>query len=583
MRMKNLYAFTLLCSIATLYAKNSVAQDFNYLIKHITIEEGLSHTDASSILQDKTGFIWVGTLYGLDKFDGYEIKNFYNRTHPKANAYINRISKIIADNSGARLWIGTEAGLDCFNLKTETYEELAVADPEARASLEKPVSNLLLTRENILFYTNKSGKVNVASINAAGKLSSHAIPAFDKKNIACLAMAGDKNGNVWFATDSGFYVYSTPLKCVTRVANLMSGRKMTDIRSMQAGNGNTLLVGMVNGFLVLNLNALHSTNTFEKEKWVPLGPLNVEPFLPGNEPTNVYCIQEQPGSMYWVGTNNGLFLVSESPGGSYLYQGFQASERNNKSSISSNRINSLYKDKSGCLWISTSWGGVNMIDLNQKRFMSLRKDPLKNNSLSGNYVRSLLEDDKENLWIGTQSNGLNYYDFTNGIYKNYVHNPANKFGLSDNSILSLAKDDDGNLWIGSYSGIDRLSPEGVFEKIKMSAGGSGTHKNSQVGCLTIDIFGQVWAGTWDNGLSRIKYTGKGNYQVENITVAGEQLYSMSSDRVTFVYTDGKSPEVLIGTDKGLDQVLLDTTGLIKSIRHYTSNEKEGADLSSSYI
>jgi ligand-binding sensor domain-containing protein len=467
MRMNNLYVFTLLCSITTLYATNSVAQDFNYLIKHITIEEGLSHTDASSILQDKTGFIWVGTLYGLDKFDGYEVKSFYNRTHPKANAYLNRISKIIADNSGARLWIGTEAGLDCFNLRTEAYEEIAVADPEARTSLEKAISGLLLTKDNILFYTNTSGKINVARISAEGKLESYSFPAFDKKNIACLAMAEDKNGNVWFATDSGFYVYDTPGKSVTKVSNLMAGWKLTDIRSLQAGNGNTLLVGMVNGFMVLNLDSLHSTNTPGKLKWVPLGSSNVKTFLSGNVITNVYCIVEQPGSMYWVGTNNGLFLVSGSPGGGYLYQGFQASEWNNKSNITSNRINSLYKDKTGCLWISTSWGGVNMIDLNQKRFMSLRKDPLKNNSLSANFVRSLLEDEKENLWIGTQSNGLNYYDFATGIYKNYVHNPANKSGLSDNSIMSLAKDKQGNLWIGSNNGIDKLSPDGIFEKINI--------------------------------------------------------------------------------------------------------------------
>ncbi len=583
MRMKNLYAFTLVCTITTLYAIKSVAQDFNYLVKHITIEEGLSHTDATSILQDKTGFIWVGTLYGLDRFDGYEVKSFYNRTHPKANAYLNRISKIITDNSGTRLWIGTEAGLTCFNLETETYEEVAVADPEARSSLEKSISNLLLTKGNILFYTNASGKINAARIGADGKLASHSFPPFHKQNIVCLAMAEDDNGNVWFATDSGFYVYSNPGKSVKRVTNLMNGRKLTDIMSMQAGNGNTLLVGMVNGFLVVNLDALHATNIPVKEKWVPLGPSNVKSFLSGNGLTKVYCIQEQPGSKYWVGTNNGLFLVSESPGGNYKYQGFQASEWNNKSSITSNRINSLYKDKAGCLWISTSWGGVNMIDLNQKRFMSLRKDPLKNNSLSGNYVRSLLEDDKENLWIGTQSDGLNYYDFATGIYKNYVHNPANKAGLSGNSIMSLAKDDHGNLWIGSNNGIDKLSPAGIFEKIKMSTGKSGIPENNEVGCLTIDIYGQVWAGTWDNGLSRIKHTGKGDYLVENITVAGEQVYSISSDRVTFVYTDGRSPEVLIGTDKGLDQVLLDTTGLIKSIRHYTSNQKNGSDLSSSYI
>jgi signal transduction histidine kinase/DNA-binding response OmpR family regulator len=101
--------------------------------------------------------------------------------------------------------------------------------------------------------------------------------------------------------------------------------------------------------------------------------------------------------------------------------------------------------------------------------------------------------------------------------------------------------------------------------------------------LNIDIYGQVWAGTWNNGLHRIRYNGTGDYQVENIDVPGRQAYSISSSRVTFVYTDGKTPEVLVGTDKGLDQLLLDTTGFVREVRHFTGNERKGQDLSSSYV
>lgn len=565
----------------------ATAQEFNYLIKHITIEEGLSHTDATTIVQDKTGFIWVGTLYGLNKFDGYELESFYNRSHPKANAYINRISKIIVDNAGSKLWIGTEAGLDCFNLKTETYEEIGIADTQALISLGKPISNLLLTRKDMLFYTNTSGKINVSKINAAGKLTGYSLPIIEKEKLVCLAMAEDKKGNVWLATDLGFYVYNASGEFLAHFDNLMAPAKMIDTKSMQTGNGNNLIIGMVNGFLILELDAVHSNkninNKSVRQKWVPLDQFHAKTFLSGKGSTNISCIREQSNETYWVGTNNGLFQISRLQDGTYQYNGLQAAEWNNKSNITSNRITSLYKDKSGCLWISTAWGGVNMIDLNQKRFMSLRKDPLKTNSLSGNYVRSLLEDDKGDLWIGTQSDGLNYYNFATGVFKNFVHDPNNPAGLSSNSILSLAKDSYGRLWIGTYNGINILWANGVFEKISLNPGASNNSINNQVVSLTIDIYGQVWAGTWDNGLNRIKYNGKGNYQIENIRISGNQSYSISSNRVTYVYTDGKTPEVLIGTDKGLDQVIIEKNGSIKNIHHYTSNDKKGADLSSSYV
>lgn len=588
MKLTHLNVTKVIVAVISIYCMNTAAaQDFNYLIKHITIEEGLSHTDASTITQDKTGFVWVGTLYGLDKFDGYEIKSFYNRNNPKANAYINRISKIIVDTPGSKLWIGTEAGLDCFNLKTETYEKIRVADRETQLSIEKPISKLLLTRNNHLFYSGSSGKLFASEIDTEGKLKTYPLQEIEKDKLVCLAMAEDKKGNVWVATDSGFYVYNASGQLMARLNDIMTTLKMMDIKSMQPGNNNNLLIGLVNGFLVLELNSFYAHNGINnrslKQKWVPMNPLSLKHFLSGKGSTNVKCIKEQSDGSYWIGTNNGLFLVAATSEGIYEYKAFQSSEWNNKSNISSNQITDLYTDKAGCLWISTSWGGVNMIDLNQKRFMSLRKDPLKSNSLSGNYVRSLLEDEKGNLWIGTQSDGLNYYNFETGIYKNFVHDPSNPSGLSDNSVLSLAKDILGRLWIGTNNGLNILMPDGRFEKINLTTEESDPRVNKQVNSLNIDIYGQVWAGTWNSGIYRIRYNGTGDYQIESINVTGRQAYSISSNRVTFVYTDGKTPEVLIATDKGLNQVLLDTTGFIREVHHFTGNERKGADLSSSYV
>ena len=95
-------------------------QPYPYKIKYLTVDEGLSHTDANDIAQDKQGFIWIGTNFGLDRYDGYKIRKYYNSNEPLNNAYKNRIWCIYPDNEGS-IWLGTEGGLQQFDTHTEHY------------------------------------------------------------------------------------------------------------------------------------------------------------------------------------------------------------------------------------------------------------------------------------------------------------------------------------------------------------------------------------------------------------------------------------------------------------------------------
>lgn len=76
----------LVCRFSTVRAQQNSLK-FSYL----TVDEGLSHTDVKEVKQDKLGFIWIATLYGLDRYDGYEIKRFYNTNIPKNYSFKNRI------------------------------------------------------------------------------------------------------------------------------------------------------------------------------------------------------------------------------------------------------------------------------------------------------------------------------------------------------------------------------------------------------------------------------------------------------------------------------------------------------------
>jgi ligand-binding sensor domain-containing protein len=83
------------------------AQQYHFAVEHITKADGLSNTEITSIVQDKQGFIWIGTRYGLNKFDGYSVKVYQTVPGNTSSLCDNNITALLADSRGD-LWIGTE-------------------------------------------------------------------------------------------------------------------------------------------------------------------------------------------------------------------------------------------------------------------------------------------------------------------------------------------------------------------------------------------------------------------------------------------------------------------------------------------
>lgn len=94
----------------------------NYIrFEHISSENGLSQNVVTCILQDKRGFMWFGTQYGLNRFDGYVFKKYKNNPKDPSTLPANIVALIYEDSSG-NFWIGTEGGgLSLFNHEKDTF------------------------------------------------------------------------------------------------------------------------------------------------------------------------------------------------------------------------------------------------------------------------------------------------------------------------------------------------------------------------------------------------------------------------------------------------------------------------------
>ncbi|MEZ4942649.1 MAG: ATP-binding protein [Saprospiraceae bacterium] len=100
---------------------NSVGQDLQ--VQSITIDDGLSQGFITSLFEDSRGYIWVGTLQGLNRYDGYQIKRYNPDLSKKWALQASFIHEIIEDSKGL-LWIGTEKGVTVFDPYTERFLQL---------------------------------------------------------------------------------------------------------------------------------------------------------------------------------------------------------------------------------------------------------------------------------------------------------------------------------------------------------------------------------------------------------------------------------------------------------------------------
>ncbi|HOO85054.1 MAG TPA: two-component regulator propeller domain-containing protein, partial [Prolixibacteraceae bacterium] len=88
--------------------------------KHLDINSGLTNNQVKTIYEDSNGFIWVGTVNGLNRFDGYSVKVFRKSNNDEFSLPDNNINEIYEDQHG-RIWLNTGSGLAIFDPTTEKF------------------------------------------------------------------------------------------------------------------------------------------------------------------------------------------------------------------------------------------------------------------------------------------------------------------------------------------------------------------------------------------------------------------------------------------------------------------------------
>lgn len=457
------------------------------VFKHIKVEEGLSNTNITCIIQDSEGFIWFGTESGLNKYDG---SNFivYGENYGTPNFTGSYIFEIIED-SNHNLWIATASGLNYYNRKLGKFISYLPQTGNSNSIKDKTIRCVIEDHNGVAWFGTKSGRLEMynKSRNSFSVYKNTKGVLFNPNHKEIADLMEDHLGKIWV-----LYTSENFIDVITKSRDSVFRIKLTtqdtfpikQRKIIQDRNHDYWIATLGNGLIKLEQK---SKNSYSQKRFVhdPNNPKS----LPGNE---ILTVREDIDSGIWLGIENiGLCLFEPKNTIFKLYKHDLA----NPFSISHPSVWSVFQDNKKGLWVGTFSTGINYFNGTPKTFKLEQNNLLDENSLSTNIVSSFFVDHSGFLWIGTTGGGLNKYDFKSKKYKCY--NTSNS-GISSNAIKAIHEDKKQNIWIATWGGgITVFNPK--KNSFKTYNNQNSNLNGNNFSTFAIDKKGVMWAGSyWGN-------------------------------------------------------------------------------------
>ncbi len=545
--MKNTFC-VLACFFITIFCQAQSVEE-HYYFKNLSIRNGLSQNTVNAVLQDRKGFMWLGTKDGLNRYDGLSFRKFkHDAANPRSigNSFITSLYEDFNGN----IWVGTDAGVYIYYPEKEAFEEFDCQSLE-KTRIERSVS---------MIAGDKQGRVWIAveaqgmfCYDARQKLLRNYPLSEISSNIKCFTF--DSGGTLWLGFyGDGLYYSKDNLATVHPYGSPEDGKREFEggvITKIVQGNYNCLYIGSVKeGVSELNLTSGQVRNLLAIDE----------------SGESIFCRDLLPYSdnELWIGTESGIYIYNLRTAQfihlrASLYDSY---------SLSDNAIYALYKDREEGLWIGSYFGGV---DYYPRQYTYFAKYYPKNiaNSLHGKRVREFCRADDGTLWIGTEDGGLNHFNpktkefhffepsagFTNihGLCMDGSHLWVGTFSkglrvidtrtgvvlrtyteghtphsLNDNSIFSICRTSAGEIYLGTLFGLLRYNrTQDNFDRIPELNG-------KFVYDIKEDSYGNLWLATYANGAYCYDVSVR---RWKNYVFDAEDEKSLPYDKVLSVFED----------------------------------------------
>lgn len=416
----------------------------DYRFHNYTISNGLSQSYVTTIVQDNTNTLWIGTQDGLNRFDG---KSFEIFTPDKSLGIGSTNFKCSIKTKDGRLWFGTASGLLLFDPNSENFETFNISSQrllQVENISEDIYGDLWLSTigYGVVKFNTKTLKFSEIQV---------ALPTKKIHSVTCL-----EYGNLLINTeDKGLFFYNGSTKKVSKIEVKPKNQTSVSILKIVVVNETNAILCTNQGAYNINLTTLKTSPKFKNLD--KIGLFNIKDLIFSN------------GNFFIATTSNGLFTISEN--GTIFNSTEDIFQKN---SLLFNGLSCLYKDLNNKIWVGSE-RGLSGFDPNRTGFLGIGPSGNLTKGLPSPNVWSFGEDpNSKYVYIGTDV-GISRFDRRTGNFEQYnrssIANSTSEAGK--NVVLSLYSISEKRILVGCLDGLYELEIFGTnnyrYKKLKYVA------------------------------------------------------------------------------------------------------------------
>ncbi len=521
--------------------------------RNLTMDDGLSQSSVYAIAQDSLGYIWLGTLDGLNRFDGYNFKVFYHDIHDPHSLTHDWIRDLAAGKDG-ELWVGTMSGLDRYEPRSRRFIHYK-AGPGEKALASDRITALLLARSGLLWVGTDKGLQRLDP--HTGHFTTLPLPPGTNGSGAEIQVLFEDDEGLWVGTESDLLRFEGDMLSLRIAVGTQPDNLAASVKAIARDANGQLWVGTEAGVERRDLER------GTRQRYNASG----QPGALGGD--SIRDILHDRGDRLWIATDKGLSLYQPKLDQFRVYP----KEPGSPDSLCGDDLLALHEDDTGMLWVGTH-GGTSRWNSGASVFHHYAHEPGRP-GLSENAVMAFAEDPQGGIWIGTHGGGINRLDPASGEFT-YLN--ASPEGLLDNRIGSLLFDHSGVCWIGTFSGLNRYDPRSrAFETFRAQPGNPNALASGLITSI-IESRNQkyLYITAYKGGLHLLDLDSR---RIRQFRHDPNRPESLPSERLVSQLLDRRG-QLWLGTAGAGISAFQESTGTFASFRH---NEDQRDSLTSDIV
>lgn len=515
--------------IITLIGVNSIciSGESSYTFYHLSTEDGLSNNSVKAILRDSHGFLWIGTEFGLNRYDGYGFKTILANRGAVNQLPANDVNGLFEDGLG-NIWVNLGYTYVVYNKEKDNFitdiniilDKLSIKTKGNRKIyVDKNKKLFVVTPDEIFFYDIPAKKLNV-----------YKSPKFNFSNIE----VSDDLGNLYIV-DSKDFCWQMEKK-----SGKLNKIALPTASDFNYGNKRTKIFADSGGGLWLYCGKdeyVYFRQTYSSQ-WQKI-------YLSSSikSQNSVFSIVEGRNGQIWIATDHkGLFLYDKSTS---LLKNITSNSLS-PTSIASNYVASILVDNAGTLWVGYVKNGISFFNESFQNFINVQNDQCRN-------ISRIVELRNGNILLGTDGDGV--------YVTNYKTNDVNKLPILNTAITALIEDKNGKVWIGTYQ-------QGLYcfyhNKLKHFTTTNSNLSSDNIWGIVEDKYENLWIGTLGGKIHKYNINDNTNYfetpfkdtkSVSGMFYDGDKtIYAATGYGLTIIDIEKNTNQGFLGNKKGNQQL-----------------------------